>query len=436
MEILERMCWFRKPSKEKGQFLRMNCPPRMAQMYLQRKKWRIPILRGFVCAPIQRHDGSILYQRGFDAKTGLFLVGQEDWLPVSSKPTVQELDEAINKLRAPFAEFPFATPADESVVHAATLTGLQRRLLPCAPLIGFDAPSPRTGKSLLASIVAIIATGKAAAASAVSTKQEELRKSLLSILLASPAIVNFDNLDHPLYSAELCKILTEEEFQDRILSRTEEAVVPTNVMFTATGNNLSFRGDLSQRAVICRINANEEHPEEREFQIPDLKSYVLQQRKELVHAALTLLAGYHAAGKPKQKIPEWGGFEVWTRKIRHPLIWAGFPDPCLNRSQIVEDDPAKQKAISVMHRLREHYFGKTFTTSAAAEHKNPALQEALLAVARNRKGEVDTDILGKFLRSWKERVVDGLQLKRSATRKDVALWYVVNEEERRNGFLL
>jgi putative DNA primase/helicase len=56
----------------------------------------------------------------------------------------------------------------------------------------------------------------------------------------------------------------------------------TNILWTATGNNLSFLGDLRSRALISRIDAGVERPEERAFRIADLPGYLMANRERLV----------------------------------------------------------------------------------------------------------------------------------------------------------
>jgi putative DNA primase/helicase len=421
METLERLMRFEKDD------VTINCPGRMARMYLQRRCWKLPVLHGFISAPIMRPNGSILYEPGYDPETGLYLTGNGNWLPVPTNPMKQEVDKAVETVRKPFSEFPFETPADEAVVHAAALTAIQRRMLPACPAFFFSAPAPRTGKTYLAKSIAIIATGKPAAACTASPVREEMRKAITSILLASPAVINFDNLTY-LESEDLCKAITEEEFQDRVLGHSQIVVLPTNVLWTGTGNNLSIRGDLTQRALMCRINANCEHPEERKFQ-KDFLAHCTEKRTELVHAYLTILHGYSCAGRPDLQLPGWGGFDEWSDLIRSALVWCGFTDPCTTRNAIVEDDPIKQNAVTVLANL-QRVFGSnvTFTAKDAVQHPDVELQAALLAVAKERKGkDIDTGNLGRFLRSWKERIAGGLQL-RKTERNDTAEWFIVKAQ--------
>ena len=140
--------------------------------------WRLPVLTGIVSAPVMRCDGTILHRAGYDPQTGLFLT--DDWPELAGSPSGADALAALGRLQQPFSEFPFVGPEDRSVLIAAVLTAIQRRLLSSAPLFAFSAPTQRTGKSLLAECVAIIGTGKEAPAMAASSDREELRKAVRS----------------------------------------------------------------------------------------------------------------------------------------------------------------------------------------------------------------------------------------------------------------
>ena len=47
----------------------------------------------------------------------------------------------------------------------------------------------------------------------------------------------------------------------------------------------------------------------------------------LLSAALTILRGWYAAGKPAHGLRPWGSFEGWSGVVREAVVWAGLPDP-------------------------------------------------------------------------------------------------------------
>jgi len=367
-EIFDRLInWQRISSTENGPRLRrVDCPGRIAVAYLSRiGSWRLPVLMGISSAPIMRPDGTILHQSGYDPQTRLFLT--EDWPELDDNPTRDDSLAALQKLKAPFMEFPFVAPEDESVLIAAILTVVQRRLLASSPLFGFTAPTQRTGKSLLAECVAITASGVPAAAMAVASDREEIRKAVAAALREGHAIVNLDNVEHPLGSPDLSRAITQPEYGDRVLGETRILRLPTNVLWTATGNNLTFRGDLAVRALVCRLDAKLERPEERMFTIADLKKYVAEHRRELVTAAIAIMRAYVVAGRPDQRLTPWGGFDEWSATIRAPLVWVGMSDPCATRQRVLEDDPDREQATALLSAWHNAFRERNVTVGEVLE---------------------------------------------------------------------
>jgi hypothetical protein len=436
METLERRIQFNRVNvTEAGSKpYRVNCPRRIATAYLSRRgSWRLSTLTGIITAPIMRLDGTMLSQPGYDEETGLYFAGESFPRKINDTPSLEDAQKALQTLCAPFAQFPFCKDEDRTVVIAAILTSLERRLLAACPLIGYSAPTQRSGKTLLAEAAAILSTGKPAPASAVSPDREEFRKALTSALREGQACINLDNIEHPLKSPDLAKIITQPEFSDRVLGESKTLCLPTNIFWTCTGNNLSFRGDLATRALLCRIDANLERPERREFAIPDLKAHLLERRAELVAAGLTVLRAYHVAGRPNQKLPRWGGFDHWSDFIRSPIVWAGLADPCLTRETVIGEDPEKESAYEALIHLKAVFGTAHFTAKDAAEKANdqtmktyayPELHEALSTVTGGDKC-IDPTRLGKWFRSWRGRFVDGVRLLRAnSERTSTATWRV------------
>ena len=63
------------------------------------------------------------------------------------------------------------------------------------------------------------------------------------------------------------------EYKDRLLGGNETRTVLTTATFLATGNNLIFMGDISTRALLCKLDPKVEHPEERSFTVRLTKIY-------------------------------------------------------------------------------------------------------------------------------------------------------------------
>lgn len=428
-ETFERFIDFQKPVSKGAR--QIDCPSRVVDYYLSRTgSRRLPVLVGTALAPFMRPDGVVIDSPGFDEDTGSFLVSDEKWLPVADAPTKEDALEALVTLRKPFDQFPFVSLADFSVHLAALLTVIQRRLLPFAPLIGYSAPMPRTGKSALADSVSIVGTGRHAPCQVVSHEREEFRKVIFTTLLEGHAIVNLDNVERPLESEPLNIALTQPTFKDRILGQSREFCLPTRTMWTATGNNLAFRGDLTVRVLICHIDAEREHPEEREFTIRDLPQYLREHRAELVHAILTILRAYHVAGCPEQTMKPWAGFDDWSRTIRAPLLWLGLADPIETRESVTQDAPDHEAAVNLLTALDSAYGGGTFTLAKAIQLSKQAdhvdLEDAFKAIA-SEKGQIDRKGVQYWFRRWKGKYAGGLKLRDTGKTDNVVRWRIENQ---------
>jgi hypothetical protein len=423
-EVFNRIAKWRR--KNSSGTVRVDCPPKIAAFYISRTgSWQVPVLTGIISAPILREDGRLLDKSGYDAATGLYLVSGEDWSRIPEQPTRADLKAAVRTLLAPFAEFPFVADEDRAVHLACILTAIQRPLLGACPIFGYSAPAQRSGKSLLAESAAIIATERAAPATAMSGEREEIRKMITSTLREGHLIINLDNVEHPLASPDLAKVITQGEYQDRALGTNRMLRLLTNVLWTATGNNLVFRGDLSSRALLCRIDARVESPESRTFKIPQLEAYIKSNRKHLVAAALTILRAYHVAGRPRQQVKPWGGFDDWSASIREPLVWLGLGDPCKTRTVVLVDDPEREESLAAVRALHEVFEGNEFTAKRIIHRceSNNSLRTAMVAAGRQK--EIDSRSLGWWLRRVHDRILGGLRLELSRQVSGVARWRVL-----------
>jgi hypothetical protein len=428
-EIFDRIAQWQRINHE-GNVQVVDCPTRISAAYLSRIGfWRVPVLAGIISAPMLRENGRILSQPGYDKESGLLFFSDEDWPVIPDRPTRADAEMALETLRAPFEEFPFVAEEDVAVHVAAILTAIQRRTLEACPIIGYSAPAQRSGKSLLAESVAIIATGKPAPATAISADREEIRKAILSALREGHSIINLDNVEIPLASPDLAKAITQSEYQDRMLGESRMLRLRTSVLWTATGNNLTFRGDLSSRALLSRIDSVIERPEARAFKIPDLKALLIENRRYLVSAGLTILRAYHLADRPRQKIQPWGGFENWSESIREPLIWLGLPDPCHTREFILADDPELDDSQAALLSLRDAFADREFTVKEVVDRcrVEGALRSSILSLAagRHAKDEVDPKRLGWWCRRLRDRVISGLRLHFCRKASGVASWQII-----------
>lgn len=418
-ELATRAAIYERYDHRSDRYKPVNCPLPVAVAFLSRGGWRLRNLAGFIEAPIITADGRVIDRQGYDAATGLYLSGEEipGYATPPAKPTMADAESGIDALFDLFVEFPFVSNDDRAAAAAGVMTALLRRALPAAPMMAITAPTPGTGKTLIAETFAAIATGRRASVLSLGHDEAEAEKRLAGVLLAGDACIVIDNIERPMRGDLLCQVTTQQFVRLRPLGASGMLSIATHALMVATGNNLSIRGDLKRRVVLIRLDAGQERPEQRTFKRDHL-DVVFAQRGALIRAALTISLAYLAAGAPDiPNLRPFGGFEHWDRMVRRPLLWLGLPDPLTASEGLRELDPD----IEGMRQLLGAWagvFGEQPTTAAEVtakgmngEHTNPELYDALQLVCAEKP---NPRRLGYWLRTHRDRIVDGMQLKQGA----------------------
>ena len=314
----------------KGKLEPTSPPIDMVRDVLHRGSWPFPPLQGILRSPVLRADGTILDRPGYDEITGLFYFQTPGLvLPsIPNEPLLRDVENARKLLHEPIKEFPFVSPADVANYLGLIITlPLRHAIEGPVPMALITAPTPGSGKTLLTDIVSIISIGQAAPLAGIPRDDDEVRKFLTSRLITGDPLIPFDNVDYPLWSPSLCRALTGNNWEDRILGLSKTVCLPQRSVFIANGNNIMLRGDLPRRCFPINLNAKTARPwERRDFQRKNLRRWVAKHRGELLGAILTLAKAWIMAGKPapKKPMPQMGGFEAWVEVVGGVLNFAGI----------------------------------------------------------------------------------------------------------------
>jgi hypothetical protein len=401
--------WYSLRRKE-GELVRVVADPRSLyarSLLSDAGNWRFPVLRGLLTAPTLDANGGIVQRPGYDPTTCLlldFLPGA--FAPIPERPTKDQALVALARLERPVREMPFIDDRARSVALSAMLTALIRPSLPTAPLHGFDSPTAGSGKTKLAAMVGLLAMGSHPPAMSQGKSEEEDEKRLSTVLHAGDAVIQLDNCDREVSGDFLCMLLTSETVQARILGLSERRILPSTALVIATGNNLTFAGDMSRRAVVCRLDAKVERPDEREFDWEPCAE-TLRDRAELVVAGMTVLRAYIVAGQPERLKPM-GSFEEWGW-IRSALVWLGRADPAATRDAVLGSDPRKEALRGLME-LWAHVFGtRCVTVADIAAREAPGAHELRQAFEDEACSGRDFNAkrVGRWLLRNRDRVVGG-----------------------------
>src|SRR5262249_41065992 len=150
----------------------------------------------------------------------------------------------------------------------------------------------------------------------------------------------------------LCQIAERPVIKIRILGRSEMPDCECHTALYATGNNVTFKGDMVRRGVVCNLEALDERPELRKFNRNTLRQ-AAGNRGTYVAAALTISGAYLAAGAPWVCGP-FGSYREWSPMGRSPLVWLEEPDPVASVDKPQAEDP-EMAEIRELHDLWINY---------------------------------------------------------------------------------
>ncbi len=408
-------------------------PPETVARIVLERDLPFPALEEITECPTIRPDGSILQVPGYDVSTGVLFEPGREFPEVSGQPSADEVAEASTTLREIVAEFPFRADTDRAAALAMLFSIVARpAILGPVPLFAVIAPTPGTGKTLLVDTLVTIATGRPAPHAGATESAEEFRKAALAIALDGTRVVFLDNQVGRFGSPGLSSVITSGAVSDRLLGKSQTATASMRAVWIVTGNHLTFASDMARRVIACELDAQVEHPEDRQFKVPNLLGHAAKKRGELVRAVLTILAAYFQAGKPRHAGSRLGGFEAWDDLVRGALSWSGLGDADGARERIREDADADTEIPRQALALLADWFpdGERFSSAdVASELARTTLdddRDVFAAFAPPRKGQsrTDTQAIGDALRGVSGRIFGGLVLTKAGATGGRVRWKV------------
>lgn len=286
-------------------------------------------IEGLVRIPTMRRDGGVHDLPGYDALSRLWYAPdtQIDPLPRTIRPV--DIRRAVATLIAPFRQFPFA---DESGIAATVACILEQVVRPMIlgprPLYAFDAPAFRgqgSGKSLIPEAIGALILGEESPTSPWPASDEEMGKTIATMLGKGVPIVAFDNVTKTIEYPNLAALLTSRVWSQRSMHTMSAPSLPQNATWIVTINGATFSRDLSRRVVTARLDAKMADPFKRkDFDIRQLVPWVLEHRPTLLRAALILARGWVLAGRPPDTDLVMGSYEAWVDVVGGIVRFAGL----------------------------------------------------------------------------------------------------------------
>lgn len=288
---------------------------------LARRSWPdLPVLRRIISTPVLRPDGTLLQQPGYDPDTGFILAGRSHLEPVPNQPTQDDVEEAKTFLLETFLrDFPWVSNADRANYLGMLATPILRPFTRALSPFGvIDATMPGSGKTILSGCAGMLSGQRVLT---WTDSDEELRKSITSVLADQTGVVVFDNIEegHVINSAVLAHLVTERTWTDRKLGTNSAPSFPNDRLWLATGNNLRVGGDMASRSIWVRLDPDCPRPEARRgFTIPNLDTWILDPANQAVvlRHLLVLILDWTAAGAPiSTSVPQMRQFTRWAQYL-------------------------------------------------------------------------------------------------------------------------
>ncbi len=425
---LSDACDWEKMDGRTGKWCRADPPERNVRMLLRKQAYKhLPPLRGLARQPFYRSDAKTLVMKpGYDSVSRCLGVFDAAKFPLPER-TKEAARRALELIRSNLiGEFHFAKPVDEAATLCAIFTAVTRPALGVAPAFHVRAPSSGTGKSYLCQTIAKFAGPGFASKVSYPKSSEEATKSVLSLLLSAPAVLEFDDMDSDwIPHGPINRMLTAESITERVLGFSKTATASTSVLVLGSGNNVGPIRDLSRRVITINLNAKSATPATLAY-TGNPYAEITANRERYVSAVLTIIEAWRAEGCPKSDVPSiasYGG--AWSDLCRHPLIWLGLPDP----AQVLIDQVQADPDSDVLQRLLEEWYrafgDKPLTLRKVLQDAYDGdLQDALMELPVVERGSINKSKLGWFLKRNQDRIIGDYTLQKAESSERNA-WRVV-----------
>lgn len=402
-------------------------PKELAAMMLHEAEAPAPALRRITTVPVFDAEGRLRLTPGYDPQDGMLLLPDCAVAPVAHDPSAEDVTYAKHLLLGELlVDFPFAVPGDRAAAVAMILTPFVRELIHGpTPLHFVEAPSPGSGKGLLASVCLMPALGpRGTNWIAFPDEEDEARKQITSLLLEHRGAVLWDNLGRFLRSPTLAKLLTDVEWSDRRLGQSASVSIPVRALWVMTGNNPQMSDEIIRRVVPIRLVPDEERPEERQgFRHAELRAWAELARADLIWAAHTLVQSWLAHGRPSAPAitPLLGSFESYRAVVGGVLAHVGIEGFLDNRERLQAfSDPDTDR----WRRFVELWFTRFGARETATSDLLPLAEEAEIPV-RGDSERTRTGSLGSNLGHRRQRTYGGYRID-AGTGRNRRMWQLVD----------
>lgn len=405
LDILTRSAAFVRNTQDGGEY-QVEVPKSAAACMCQRdgREILLPQLVGVVEVPTFRPDGTLIETPGYDEATRLYYRPSITFPSIPQQIDGVTLQQAVDDIQDIICDFPFADKASWANTLAAIILPMARSvILGPTPLCIIEAPAAGTGKSMLAQIVSILATGTP---DLLAWKDEERENevSITASLLAQRPVVVLDNVTGILGGGSLCAAITSATVNVRVMGTSSMRTVDVRCAWVATANNVRIGDDMSRRIYRIRLDAKTAQPMQRTgFKHAQLLDYVAANRARLVVACLTIVRNWFERGCPRTKVVPLGSFESWHITMAGILSAAGIDGFLANLQEYLGRDGSTDEWETFLEGLDQEFDDVAFTVSDITkklQEQESNLREMLPAWIGSKPADRRAQILGTQLQKY------------------------------------
>jgi hypothetical protein len=259
-----------------------------------------------------------------------------------------------------YGEFCFQEEQDKVTAIAGLITpflrGLYSKFNVRSPMFCYLGNRERAGKDYCANITGLVLEGIKLEEPPISSGEynasganEELRKKLMSALMAGKKRLHFANNKGRLNNAVLEAFITSSTHSDRILGQNKTPNFDNEIDISISGNvGMTFTADLLNRSRFINLFLDIENANLRDFKTPNLHKWVMDNRNDIISAIYSLIKNWFNHDMPKGSI-KFASFPEWAEICGGIMECAGLGNPCeqdkvnaLNISLDKDTDEMKQ----------------------------------------------------------------------------------------------
>lgn len=429
--IMSHQITWLKFKEKSGTYMPCDPPTRHISILNDSQTYaHLPNLNGIARQPYFREsDGELVTEAGYDKKSQRFGVFDARKY-VTAEPTYAAAQASLEMLEELLVEFTFLAPADKTAALAAIFTAVTRPSFAFAPGFHVKAATIGSGKSYLCELISAFAKPGETKKVSYPPTSEEATKAILSLLISSPAVVEFDDMATDwIPHGIINRMFTSEFITDRILGVSKTATVSTRTLFLASGNNVGPVRDLLRRVLTINIDHRCATPATKSYKGLPVEA-VRKDRGRYVAAVITIILAWKAAGSPRAEVENvvtYGG--AWADYCRHPLIWLGLADPATALIEQIKHDPDADALLALMTAWHRR-FGSTPTTVRKVIRDtfeligDDSLRDAICEFPVEERGSINPSKFGWILKKNVNRIVGGYSFQQSTADGRIA-WMVI-----------